>query len=359
MPPSFRSLAGRRAAAAAVGLTLAVLALPLAAQVNEKVDYDAIMRIKDEGFGRSSRVMEFASWLTDVYGPRLTNSPQYKAAGEYVRKQMTELGFVNVKLEPWGPFGRGWSQRVHQRPRRRAVHGDAARVLEGLGAWHQRTAQGRRRPRDAREGRGPREGQGHAEGQVRPAAARAGREAAVRGAWPPLQRGGPRQADARERDAAAACAAVVRPSRASRTRSATWRPRSSSARSARRSSSPRASPGIISPSTCARGDSGSVCVAPCRPAKARATPRTRRRSRRSSLASEHYGRLVRTLEKKLPVSVEADVKNTFFDDGPDDLQRRRRAAGHRQGGRGRACSARTSTRGTPARAPPTTGQAAR
>ena len=109
MPRSFRSFAGRRAAGAAVGLALAVLALPLAAQVVEKVDYDAIMRIKDEGFGSSSRVMEFSSWLTDVHGPRLTNSPQYKAAGEYVRKQMTDLGFVNVKLEPWGPFGRGWS----------------------------------------------------------------------------------------------------------------------------------------------------------------------------------------------------------------------------------------------------------
>ena len=34
------------------------------------------------------------------------------------------------------------------------------------------------------------------------------------------------------------------------------------------------------------------------------------------LAVEHYGRLVRTLEKKVPVSVELNVKNTFFEDQP-------------------------------------------
>ena len=59
-------------------------------------DLDAVMRIKDEGFGRTSRVMEFASWLSDVYGPRLTNSPQYRAAGDYVKKQMTELDLPSV-----------------------------------------------------------------------------------------------------------------------------------------------------------------------------------------------------------------------------------------------------------------------
>ena len=157
--------------------------------------------IKDEGFGRSSRVMEFASWLTDVYGPRLTNSPQYKAAGEYVKKQMTELGFANVKLEPWGPFGRGWSNEYTHVRVVAPYTTTLMAYLEGLGARHQRSGEGRRRARHAREGRGPREGEGHAEGQVRAAAAGARGEAAVRGAWPPLQRRRPREADARERDA--------------------------------------------------------------------------------------------------------------------------------------------------------------
>ena len=97
------------------GTTLvAALALtPLAAQQQQdKVDYDAIYKIKDEGFQRS-QVMNIASWLTDVYGPRLTNSPGFRKAGEWALKEMTSWGLANVKLEPWttgnGPFGRGWS----------------------------------------------------------------------------------------------------------------------------------------------------------------------------------------------------------------------------------------------------------
>ena len=62
-----------------------VLALrcPLAAQQPaDKPDYDAIYKIKEEGFSRS-RVMELESWLTDVYGPRLTNSPNFRKAGDW------------------------------------------------------------------------------------------------------------------------------------------------------------------------------------------------------------------------------------------------------------------------------------
>jgi carboxypeptidase Q len=94
---------------ASVAAALVLTLVPVAAQPPaEKVDYDAIYRIKEEGFSRS-KVMEIESWLTDVYGPRLTNSPNYRKAGDWAVKQMTEWGLSNVKLEPWGPFGRGWS----------------------------------------------------------------------------------------------------------------------------------------------------------------------------------------------------------------------------------------------------------
>ena len=47
-------------------------------------------------------------YLTDVYGPRLTGSPNLKAAGEWAIKEMASWGFVNGRLEPWD-FGRpGW-----------------------------------------------------------------------------------------------------------------------------------------------------------------------------------------------------------------------------------------------------------
>jgi len=70
-------------------------------------DLDAIFRIKDEGFNRS-QVMDIMSYLTDVYGPRLTNSPNVKEAGKWTMGKLTEWGLVNVQEEQW-PFGRGWS----------------------------------------------------------------------------------------------------------------------------------------------------------------------------------------------------------------------------------------------------------
>jgi carboxypeptidase Q len=73
----------------------------------ERVDLDALYRIKDEGLQRS-RVMETAWYLTEMYGARLTNSPTIRAAAGWAEKQLTEWGLSNVRREPWGPFGRGW-----------------------------------------------------------------------------------------------------------------------------------------------------------------------------------------------------------------------------------------------------------
>jgi hypothetical protein len=89
-------------------LALAVTFVPVSAQQAERVDLNAIYQIKEEGFQRS-RVMEIMSWLTDVYGPRLTNSPGFRKAGDWAVKEMTSWGLVNVKLQPFGPFGRGWA----------------------------------------------------------------------------------------------------------------------------------------------------------------------------------------------------------------------------------------------------------
>ena len=56
-----------------------------------------------------SQVMKTLSYLTDVIGPRLTNSPNMKRANEWTRDEMTKWGMQNAHLEAWGPFGRGWS----------------------------------------------------------------------------------------------------------------------------------------------------------------------------------------------------------------------------------------------------------
>jgi hypothetical protein len=69
---------------------------------------DPIERIKDEGMNRS-QVMQTLSFLSDVIGPRLTASPGMKRSNEWTRDQLIKWGLQNAHLEPWGPFGRGWT----------------------------------------------------------------------------------------------------------------------------------------------------------------------------------------------------------------------------------------------------------
>ena len=97
----------KHASALAVFLVLLVV-LPLAAQAPSQSDLYAIYQIKDEGFNRS-QVMDIMSYLSDVYGPRLTNSPDIKEAAAWTTGKMNDWKLANVHLELWGPFGRGWS----------------------------------------------------------------------------------------------------------------------------------------------------------------------------------------------------------------------------------------------------------
>ena len=93
-------------------LAAAVGALPLGA-ASEKIDYEGINKIKQQGLNpQNSQVMEIASWLTDVYGPRLTGSPNVQKAGDWTVGKMKEWGLRNAALEPWTTrtnfFDRGW-----------------------------------------------------------------------------------------------------------------------------------------------------------------------------------------------------------------------------------------------------------
>ncbi len=87
-----------------------IFCLTISAQVAqvEKVDLEMMKKIREEGMSRS-QVMETLSWMTDVIGPRLTGSPQMKHANEWTKNKMAEWGLENARLESWGPFGRGWS----------------------------------------------------------------------------------------------------------------------------------------------------------------------------------------------------------------------------------------------------------
>jgi carboxypeptidase Q len=117
-------------------LVALLMAAPAAAQVatqtSEKLDYEAIYKIKEEGFQRS-QVMDTASWLTDVYGPRLTGSPSFKAAADWAVKRLTEWGASNPHIESWGTFGRGW---VNERFSATVVSGPQPWTITGVPkAW--------------------------------------------------------------------------------------------------------------------------------------------------------------------------------------------------------------------------------
>src|ERR1700677_794131 len=93
--------------------------LIVAQQAQEHVDLNAMHKIKDAEFGGGGRggggggggragrgaggrqIMETMYYLSERYGPRLTNSPQFRAAGDWAVSQLKEWGLSNVHLESW------------------------------------------------------------------------------------------------------------------------------------------------------------------------------------------------------------------------------------------------------------------
>jgi hypothetical protein len=86
-------------------ISLAALAVPLAGQ--SRLDADINGKIRAEAKAHSS-IMHTLHMLTDVYGPRVTGSPNLKAAGEWAIKEMQSWGFSNGHLEPWDFGHPGW-----------------------------------------------------------------------------------------------------------------------------------------------------------------------------------------------------------------------------------------------------------
>lgn len=89
---------------AASCLVAIVTTLPFAAGIDPQINE----RIRQEEAAHSE-VMRTLHFLTDIYGPRLTGSPNHKAAAEWAVKRMTEWGLVNGHLEPWDFGHPGWA----------------------------------------------------------------------------------------------------------------------------------------------------------------------------------------------------------------------------------------------------------
>jgi carboxypeptidase Q len=289
----------------------------------ENVDLDAIHRIKEEGFSRS-KVMDIASYLTDVHGPRLTGSPQLRAAAEYAVKALTEMGLSNAHLESWGPFGRGWSQEHFEAhvvspqkytlvgyPRawtpgtNGKVTGEAVMVTlardEDLQTWKGKlkgkfvlltpprdaaapfTAAAKRLTdtdladlaKESEPGRGPTRAMGGGQPQ------QAGQQQQPTPLYvsPPDPAGGAPERPGNERAFATRRMKYL------------------------------IDEGVLAVLEPGRGDAGLFIVSSGGPRDAKEPPVLPQ----VVLAIEHYGRLARTLSRKVPVTIEMDVRNRFWD----------------------------------------------
>ncbi len=64
-------------------------------------------RIRREGM-ENSQIMRTIHFFSDVYGPRLTGSPNHKAAADWAVKTMLNWGFDKAELEAWDFGHPGW-----------------------------------------------------------------------------------------------------------------------------------------------------------------------------------------------------------------------------------------------------------
>jgi carboxypeptidase Q len=91
-------------------LLLALIGVVTVASVaaQERIDQSVYWKIRQEATG-NSKILQTVHMLTDVYGPRLTGSPNLKAAGEWAIEQMDAWGMKNGHLEPWDWGKPGWT----------------------------------------------------------------------------------------------------------------------------------------------------------------------------------------------------------------------------------------------------------
>lgn len=83
-----------------VGILLILLlaAMPLTAQAPNLSEVYTQIRTEETN---NSKIMWIIHEIADVYGPRLTGTPNLKAADDWAVKTMTSWGLANAHLEPW------------------------------------------------------------------------------------------------------------------------------------------------------------------------------------------------------------------------------------------------------------------
>jgi carboxypeptidase Q len=282
-----------RRTAASTALIALIVTLPLAAEwpVSEKLDLDAIYRIKEEGLQRS-KVMELESYLTDVYGPRLTGSPNIKEAADWAQKTMQEWGLTNVRLESF-PFGRGWQ---NQRFVAHAMTPRAYPLIAYPRAWTPGT-------------------NGPVTGEAVMAVITADKDfdsyrGKLRGKFvlaTPMREVQPQFEPQASRFTEAQLADLAKQPTRGRGRG---RGNAPDAAFVRKRTQFWIDEGVLAVLDPSRGDGGTLFVQSggSRDPKAPPSPP------QVTLAVEHYGRIARTLEKHIPVTLQFDIDNKFYDD---------------------------------------------
>src|SRR5215216_365772 len=92
---------------AAAILLLQSFVLPRALLAQNGKQAEVYAAIRKEGM-ENSKIMHVMHHFTDLYGPRLTGSPNHVNAAKWGVQEMKSWGFDNTYLEPW-EFGHpGW-----------------------------------------------------------------------------------------------------------------------------------------------------------------------------------------------------------------------------------------------------------
>jgi hypothetical protein len=89
-------------------LVAGALAATVPTDAEERIDAAMNWKIRQEATDRSE-ILRTLHYLTDMYGPRLTGSPNLKAASDWSVRQMQAWGLENVRLEPWNFGHPGWT----------------------------------------------------------------------------------------------------------------------------------------------------------------------------------------------------------------------------------------------------------
>lgn len=89
-------------------LTFFALILLATSAFAQAADPDINAKIREEET-KNSQIMRTMHYFTDIYGPRLTGSPNLKNAQQWAIQQMAEWGMKNGHLEPWDFGHPGWN----------------------------------------------------------------------------------------------------------------------------------------------------------------------------------------------------------------------------------------------------------